>query len=145
MLACDVLLKVRMVISDELSYWIGLTDFADGDTTLTIFTVKANHISKYLDVDNALYYENRNYFPSDGRWIWQESHQVRVKMIIDWENSLFILISIENIFFLKVANWTNWQDGEPNNLGGQVVKVYQDRNITQSNTCRYGYYRSTTS
>ena len=21
---------------------------------------------------------------------------------------------------LKVANWTNWQEGEPNNLGGQV-------------------------
>ena len=20
----------------------------------------------------------------------------------------------------KVANWTNWQEGEPNNLGGQV-------------------------
>ena len=20
-----------------------------------------------------------------------------------------------------MANWTNWQDGEPNNLGGQVV------------------------
>ena len=131
MLACDVLLKVRMVISDELSYWIGLTDFADGDTILTIFTVKANHIWKYSEADNVFLLWEQKLFSL--RWsvdLARESPGIRVKIIIDWENSLFILISIENIFFLKVANWTNWQDGEPNNLGGQVVNVYQDRNVT---------------
>merc|ERR1712107_768454 len=63
---------VMGVISLELNYWIGLTDFAD-----------------------------------DGRWIWQESHQV--------------------------ANWTNWQEGEPNNLGGQDC-VIMNRGITIGGT-----------
>merc|ERR1711973_172538 len=57
---------VMGIISLELNYWIGLTDFAD-----------------------------------DGRWIWQESHQV--------------------------ANWTNWQEGEPNNLGGQDCVIMEQR------------------
>ena len=36
-------------------------------------------------------------------------------------NHLWSSKYVETNLLKQVANWTNWQDGEPNNLGGQVV------------------------
>ena len=38
----------------------------------------------------------------------------------------------------KVANWTNWQEGEPNNLGGQVSTssvLYRGGVVITSQSC----------
>ena len=36
-----ILFKVMSIISEELNYWIGLTDFADGDYYIAIITMSS--------------------------------------------------------------------------------------------------------
>ena len=81
------------IISLELNYWIGLTDFADGMIKSRAASIVAiNQLSNRWPLDMA------------GQPPGKADQKSWTKKMIK----------------SKVANWTNWQDGEPNNLGGQV-------------------------